>query len=177
MRNLPNPPRTALEVFEMLPEGTLCEVVENTLYMSPAPSARHQEIIADLVIEIGSYVKLQNLGKLLPSPIDVYFNEMNVFQPDIVYINISNLDIINPTDGKIHGVPNMIIEVLSPGNKKHDTETKKNVYEQSGVKELWLVDSENKNATGFTLVNGKYEAIAETTAVITCKLLGKEFKF
>lgn len=44
------PPRTAMEVYEMLPEGTLAEVIDNTIYMSPAPSYQHQKVVTKLIV-------------------------------------------------------------------------------------------------------------------------------
>ena len=48
MKNILEIPRTAMEVFSMLPEGTLCEVIDNAIYMSPAPTPNHQEVLAEI---------------------------------------------------------------------------------------------------------------------------------
>jgi hypothetical protein len=39
--DIPSPPRTIMEVFKMLPEGTLAELINGTIYMSPPPLSRH----------------------------------------------------------------------------------------------------------------------------------------
>ncbi|MCX8489664.1 MAG: Uma2 family endonuclease [Cyclobacteriaceae bacterium] len=63
------PPRTAFEVFQMLPEGTLAEVIDNQLFMAPSPTPEHQEIAGDLFLEIGSFVKKNRLGKVYFAPL------------------------------------------------------------------------------------------------------------
>jgi Uma2 family endonuclease len=58
------------------------------------------------------------------------------------------------TTTKIKGVPNLVIEILSPSNRKHDLELKKQLYEQSGVPEYWIVDPENQTVTQYRLSEG-----------------------
>ena len=79
-------PRTAIEVFEMLPEGILCQVIENSIYMSPPPLYEHQRLVMIITAKIHEFVTTGILGECTPAPIDVYLDENNVFQPDIVFI-------------------------------------------------------------------------------------------
>ncbi len=169
------PPRTALEVFEMLPEGTLAEVINNVIYMSPAPSFPHQEVLSNLHTSINLYVRENNLGKCLVSPIDVYFDNTNVFQPDIIFISNENMGIVK--DEKVKGAPDLIVEVLSPGNKKHDTERKRPVYEKHGVKEFFIIDPRSKEVITYYLVNNKFIKQESFTGRITSMLLNKSFSF
>ena len=66
---LQSPPRTAIEVFEMLPEGTMAEVINNVLYMSPAPTYEHQKMLATLFKAITYYVDEKNLGDCVFAPV------------------------------------------------------------------------------------------------------------
>lgn len=59
-----SPPRTIMEVFKMLPEGTLAEVIDKTLYMSPTPITAHQRIVRKLSTEIDSYLTDKSIGEL-----------------------------------------------------------------------------------------------------------------
>ena len=74
---------------------------------------------------------MKDLGEVFFSPIDVYLNETNVFQPDIVFISKEKLDIINWNRGII-GAPQLVVEILSKGNKNIDLNKNKKIYEQSG---------------------------------------------
>lgn len=169
------PPRTALEVFEMLPEGTLAEVINNVIYMSPAPSFQHQDVLGNLHTTLNIYIRENSLGKCLVSPIDVYFDTATVFQPDIIFISNENMSIVK--DEKVKGAPNLIIEVLSPGNKKHDTDRKKPVYEKFGVKELFIIDPRSKEVISYYLINNKFEKQESVTGKINSVLLNKSFTF
>ena len=143
---LQKPPRTAMEVFEMLPEGTLAEVINNVLYMSPAPTFEHQDLLGDLFVKIRTHVMINDLGKCVSAPVDIYLGNKNAVQPDIIFIATDNLNIIK--DGKVKGVPDLIVEVLS-GNKKHDLQTKKTLYEEFGVKEFFIVNKDMKEVVTY----------------------------
>ncbi|MBX2897458.1 MAG: Uma2 family endonuclease [Cyclobacteriaceae bacterium] len=171
------PPRTIMEVFKMLPEGTLAEVIDKTLYMSPTPVTNHQRIISKLIIQIGGFLEKLNSGEIFTAPFDVFLDaDSNAVQPDLLVVLNANKHIIDETS-TIHGVPDLIIEVLSPGNKKHDLITKKVLYEKFGVKEYWVVDPAEKQAIGFELRNNKYEEFFNCKGELKSNLLGGSFYF
>jgi hypothetical protein len=66
-----NPPRSMFEVFESLPEGTLCQLINNTLIMSPAPSDSHQKLLLEISAELLAHAKTNNLGEVRVAPYDV----------------------------------------------------------------------------------------------------------
>lgn len=171
------PPRTLMEVYKMLPEGTLAELIDNILYMSPSPFFNHQIIITKLISKIHSFLEKTASGITLTAPYDVYLDETsNAVQPDIIVVLNDQEDIINK-EGHIHGVPSMLIEILSPGNKSHDLITKKELYERFGVKEYHIVDPETKLVITFEHEGGKYQKTKELIGKLNSSLLGQEFEF
>jgi Uma2 family endonuclease len=142
-------PRTALEAFEMMPEGTHCELIDNAIYMSPAPTWTHQNMVKHLLIKIDNFIQLQDTGGIVLSDCDIYIDEENVFRPDVFFIEKSNMNILCD-DGKIRGVPTIIIEILSKSTHNIDRTKKKEKYLKAGVKEYWLIDLKTKKCTGLT---------------------------
>jgi Uma2 family endonuclease len=176
MRFTETPPRSIMEVFKMLPEGTLAEVIHGAIYMSPAPTPKHQRIVGKLFRVLTDYVEKQQLGEIVLSPCDVFLDEtMNAVQPDILFIASHNSSLIG--DDAIHGVPDMIIEVLSPGNRQHDLVRKKELYQKFQVKEYWIINPETLESLGFTLRQGKYADAGQFTGKIKSILLHLEFAF
>lgn len=169
------PPRSGMEVYMMLPEGTLAELINDTIYMSPAPDFYHQELSFELSFQFGKHVKENELGKVVVAPMDVYFDDKNVMQPDILFITKENLSIIK--NGKINGSPDIIIEILSPGNKKHDTEIKKAIYEQFGIKEYFIVEPETKEVITFYWQKGAFTKQTSAKGKIKSKLFKKTVAF
>src|SRR5215217_4595203 len=103
MKNgIQTPPRTAMKVFKILPEGTLCEVINGQLFISPSPFTKHQMIVTDLSTEINYYCKKLKIARVFVAPFDVYLDEdRNAVEPDIIIVLKENESIIKD---HIHGV-------------------------------------------------------------------------
>ncbi|MBO9591711.1 MAG: Uma2 family endonuclease [Niabella sp.] len=168
------PPRTAMEVYETLPEGTLAEVINNVLYMSPAPTFEHQRILAALFTHLNVHISENDLGECVFSPVDVYLGSNNAVQPDIIFIAKENLSIIK--EGKGKGPPDLIVEVLS-GNKKHDLQLKKNLYETFGVKEYFIVNPADREVVAYYFDGRKFLLQESKKGKIRSKLLRKTISF
>jgi Uma2 family endonuclease len=171
------PPRTIMEVYKSLPEGTLAELIDNTIYMSPSPISKHQLILNEINFQLLQFLKKDASGIVFIAPYDVYLDETsNAVQPDIVVVLEDNRNIIDP-NGHIHGVPDLLVEVLSPGNKDHDLIKKKDLYERFGVKEYWIIDPETKLALCFQLVSGTYVKAGEEIGLSQSILLKLKIQF
>jgi len=139
--------------YEKLPEGPPSQLIGGEIIMSPSPSAMHQYIVLELASKLKEFVESNKSGFVYTAPLDVYLGVEEVFQPDVIYISASNKNIIKD---KIKGIPDLIIEVLSPSNAYYDLVHKKNIYEETGVKEFWTVDSEGKGIEVYENVDGKF---------------------
>ena len=80
-----NPPRTIREVYDALPEGTLAQLIEDQLVMSPSPTENHQKVLNTINVLISVYLKENLLGEVRIAPYDVHLDDENLFQPDIIY--------------------------------------------------------------------------------------------
>lgn len=169
------PPRTLREVFQGLPEGTLAQLIENNIIMSPSPLFRHQEVLNEINFQLQAFVKKEHLGQVLVAPLDVYLDKQNVFQPDILFVSKERLHLME--ENGLHGAPDMVIEILSPSTAKNDLGIKKEVYERSGVKEYWVVDPATKSTHGFYLKADRFEEIAKEKNTLPSRLLAATFSF
>ena len=169
-------PKTALDIFRLLPEGTLCEVIDNVLYMSPAPKYTHQNLVFLLAKRIDILLGKTNAGEVIISPFDVYFEELlSAVQPDLLVLLNENRHILKE-DGYIHGAPDVIIEVLS-GDKKRDLVKKKSLYERAGVKEYFTVNPKDREIHSWLLKENKYELQYTDFGKFKSSLLLFEFEF
>ncbi|MDN3658049.1 Uma2 family endonuclease [Ferruginibacter paludis] len=175
MNTILHPPKTIYDVWESLPEGTLCQLINNNLIMSPSPLDVHQAVLNDINIALAVYVKKNKLGKVRIAPYDVHFSKSNIFQPDLIFISNDNLHLIEANGLK--GAPDIAIEVLSPGNKHIDLGEKKDVYEQYGVKEYFIVHPDTKLVQSFILKNKKFEEKQTATGSIVSDLLQTTITF
>jgi Uma2 family endonuclease len=126
-----------------LPEGPpYYQLIEGELIMSPAPSYSHQRTVGRVFLKLSGLLEEKGLGEVLISPIDVYLDEKNVFQPDIVVL-LKECKAKVEEKG-IFGSPDVVVEILSPSTAYYDLIVKKEVYERAGVKEYWLLDPNRK---------------------------------
>ena len=138
-----------------LPEdGKRYEVINGELVMVEAPNTIHQNIIIKIIYEIEDFLRQQKIGKIFCSPTDIKFNDTNVVQPDILFISKERLNII--TENNINGAPNLIMEILSPGTAYYDLIGKKELYEQFGVKEYWIVDPRKQRVDVYQNVKQRF---------------------
>jgi Uma2 family endonuclease len=164
-----------MQVFKGLPEGTFVQLIEDNIVHSPAPIYAHQKAIIELGASLFFFVKQHNLGEVAVSPVDVYLDQKNAFQPDLIFISKDRLHIIERNG--LHGAPDLVIEVLSPSTAKYDQQQKKNVYERCGVKEYWIIDPESSVCYGYQLIDGAFVLSLVETRVVRSPLLGEAFHF
>jgi Uma2 family endonuclease len=122
------------------------ERIDGTIYdMSPPPSSSHQSMVTRISGEIYSYLKLQGRScQVFVAPFAVWLdnNEAGDYvEPDITIV----CDKHKITAKGCVGVPDMIVEVLSPSTAVKDKGVKLRKYRMAGVKEYWIVDPLNGN--------------------------------
>jgi Uma2 family endonuclease len=142
----PNAPQLTVEDYRSLPEaGPRYQLIGGDLYMAPAPNRFHQEISRNLQVKLFLYLRATGAGKIFNSPFDVYLDETNVFQPDLIVVLNDRLGIL--TEAGAEGAPNLVIEILSPKTRRLDLEQKRKAYPRFGVQELWIIDPDPRLTT------------------------------
>jgi len=127
--------------YALLPEGAPYQLINGKLIFMASPLTIHQQISMTLSLEIGQYIKTHKLGKLFAAPLDVHFDDANIFQPDVLFVSVKRSNIIQKW---IMGAPDFVVEIVSPRLRKADTETKLKVYGKYEVVEYWIVYPEEQ---------------------------------
>ncbi|MBB1283624.1 Uma2 family endonuclease [Flavisolibacter sp. BT320] len=164
-----------LEVFENLPEGTLAQLINNQIYISPSPSNSHQKVLDKIYRQLGNYIEEMGLGETRVAPFDIFLNNRNAYQPDILFIANENLSKLK--EEGLFGAPDLVIEILSPATKRFDKGEKKAEYERSGVKEYWMIDPADKTAEGFRLQDGEFIPLPGSKGEIAFRLIPLQITF
>jgi Uma2 family endonuclease len=138
------------------------ELAYGVLREPPAPGFHHQIVVGRIHVRLDRHVDRHKAGCVVLSPIDVILDREHalVVQPDVVFVSNARRDIC--TD-RIWGAPDLVIEVLSTTNRRHDKVVKVGWYRQYGVRECWLVDPpacriEVIDLTGATNASRVFEA-------------------
>jgi Uma2 family endonuclease len=142
------------EEFQTLPRdgSKRFELIEGEVFMTPSPNTGHQRAVAKLLRRLADFVERSDLGEVFIAPYDIVFSKWTALEPDLLFIGKEQRSII--TDANVQGVPNLVIEILSPSNKVYDRETKLHAYEKAGVPELWYLDPEERTGEILNLDSG-----------------------
>jgi Uma2 family endonuclease len=138
------------------------ELLDGELVKKSAPSPWHQRLSGNLYFTIRQHVAEKKLGEVFYSPIDVFLNDYNAPQPDLVFVSEAKKNII--THDGILGVPDLVVEIISPSSIRRDRFNKRNIYERFAIPEYWIADPQNQEIEVYTLnTNGRYEALCVAT--------------
>jgi Uma2 family endonuclease len=157
--------------YAKLQEGASYQLIAGEIIMSPAPDLNHQAISRTLFLQLSAFVFGNSLGELFYAPTDVYFNEHDTVQPDILFVSTERNHILKTE--RIEGAPDLVVEILSPSTGYYDLAKKKDVYEQYGVKEYWIVDPTLQSIEVLTHQNGNFITLAKAKniGVVASKVL------
>jgi Uma2 family endonuclease len=122
--------------YEALPDEPRCELIFGRFYWSPSPSVPHQ-VVVGITYQLLDGIAQASGGLTLPAPADVPLFDHSVVQPDVLYFSAERRDL---AADRIEGIPDLVVEVLSPGTARRDRDDKLALYARSGVREYWLID-------------------------------------
>ena len=143
------------EDYVLLPnDRNRYEILDGELTVTPAPSTKHQTASGNLFVLLAHYIKERDLGKLFHAPIDLILESTSVLQPDLLFVSKARQHII--TERAIEGVPDLVVEILSPATSRIDRVTKVQIYARHRVPVYWIVDPERKAIEIYLLESDGY---------------------
>ncbi len=138
------------------------ELIKGRIFrMSPAPNRMHQKLSGHIFTRLSVFLDGKKC-QVYSAPFDVRLPRkskedreiITVLQPDICVIcDHEKLD-----ERGCVGAPDLVVEILSPGNNSKELKHKYEVYEESGVREYWVVSPQDQTFTVYKLVNDSFQA-------------------
>lgn len=149
--------RITAQEFTQLPEtNQLTELIQGVVYMSPSPSDAHQDAVLIIATDLRHRI---DSGRIKIVPLDLHLDEGHVVQPDIFWAGRTGGACQFGDDGRWHGAPDLIVEVLSPATAARDRGAKFRLYESHGVRQYWLVDPIARYLEVYTLREGQLQRV------------------
>lgn len=151
-------------------DGNRYEILDGVLVMTTQPHWEHQHAAARIVWALQDWSFRTDAGWVLVAP-GIIFADDTAIAPDVVWVRHARLDRLLGADGKLHGAPDLVVKVLSPGkeNEERDRATKLHLYARYGVAEYWIVDRLQRQVEAYrpdsitgTLVLAQVYAQADT---------------
>lgn len=149
------------DYLELPNDGRRYEILDGDLFVTPAPSSRHQRVSRNLQFVIHQFAGQHSPGEILAAPIDVILAPTTVAQPDLVFVSREHQSIV--TERAIEGVPNLVVEILSPTTTKTDRTTKASLYARYGIPHYWIVDADSRTFEAYELSQNAYRLTTSLT--------------
>jgi Uma2 family endonuclease len=144
--------------YAALPDdGKRYELLAGELYVVPAPNLSHQDVAKRLFRKLDAFFERDKLGEVFFAPLDVIFGPHDVAEPDILVVT----DPLQFSTRGIEGPPSLVVEILSPSNRKHDLVTKAERYLELGVEHYWIADPDARHLVCLRATNDRWETVAE----------------
>ena len=138
-----------IEDYLSTPEDRRVELIDGCFYDMASPRLIHQVILGELHVQFHHCMESHPDCELFMAPSDVRLDrdDRTVVQPDL-FIVCGRKD----NDRRmVNGAPDLVVEILSPGNRQHDMFLKLNKYRIAGVREYWIVDPETQKVIIYDL--------------------------
>lgn len=118
------------------------EIYDGVHVASPSPATRHQRVSKRMQHQLYTQIELTGRGEIFYSPMDVELGRYDVVEPDLFVVLRASHRIIE--ESHIRGVPDLVVEILSPSTTKRDRGIKRERYEAAKVPEYWIVDPDER---------------------------------
>jgi Uma2 family endonuclease len=129
--------------------------------MAPAPFFEHQMAAFRFQRLLDDWVTQRKLGEVIGAPIDMVLSPHRTVQPDVAFIARDRLDIIR---GAIRGPADLVAEVVSLSSREKDRIEKRDLYEQYGIREYWILDPEAQTIDVLHLEASTYVLVTRARA-------------
>jgi Uma2 family endonuclease len=151
---------TADMVRALPDDGNRYEVVAGQLLVTPAPSWRHGDAVAELYVILRQYCREHRVGHVKIAPQDVEFDQHNMVEPDLFVVPL--VGGTKPLEWEAVRRLLLTVEVLSPGTARYDRFTKRTLYQARDVPEYWIVDPNTRMVERWRPGDERPELLADT---------------
>jgi len=145
-------------------DGRHYELFDGEIFVSPTPNQRHQWISQLLNRRLDRVVSSASLGRIYAAPLAVRLDRDVLLSPDLFFVR-SGSPADNLSTTWIEGAPALVVEILSKSTADRDLNRKRELYEQYGVEEYWIVDPVLQTIIALRLLNGSYQPIHQENGV------------
>ena len=136
--------------------GVRYQLIEGELIKMAGANQPHQVFIGELHFTARLQIGSPGAFEIRLPPFDVYIDEHNTFQPDLLFVSAERQHILS--ERGVNGAPDVVVEVLSESTRQRDLNVKMPVYGRNGVREMWVADLRNGTVS-------KYVGDGETLTV------------
>lgn len=161
---------TEQEFLEFCDEDTKAEYIDGEVIVHSPVSNKHSRIATFLTTILQLYIDQHLLGTIWGENFQVRPRPGLRRIPDLIFISVDNQVIV--TNSEVDGVPDLVVEIVSPDSLERDWRVKYLEYEKAGIREYWVIDPIYEKMNIYCLSEqGKYEAQKIENKILQSKVL------
>ncbi len=152
-------PHTVDDFFSIVKDGEKADLINGVIYMASPDSPRANKIACFINSLIRFYIAGREIrGECYASRVAFVIDGSHAPEPDVSYLTPERAHL--EASGRVHGPPDIAVEIVSQESVHRDYELKREMYEAAGVAEYWLIDPIDSRTEFLVLRDGRYQAPA-----------------
>lgn len=157
------------EFVDLIPDGQKADLIDGVIYMASPDNTEAADLNGWLGLLIYGFVEAQDLGKVYQSRVAYRIGPNRGPEPDLGFVPKEQEH--TRRYGYIDGPPALAIEIVSPDSVERDYVDKRQIYEEAGVQEYWIVDPNANRVTFLVLHKGKFRKVSPVKHIFRSTVL------
>jgi Uma2 family endonuclease len=150
-------------------EDQKADLIDGVIYMASPENTEANDLFGWLFMVIRGYARRRKLGRVFGSRVAMRLSAAHGPEPDIAFVHRQNEHLVQR--GQVAGAADLVVEIVSPESVDRDYNDKRELYQQFGVSEYWIVDEMDQSVTLFRLKKGTYGEVRAKKGVLHSKVL------
>lgn len=162
-------PYTYEDFCRMVREDQKADLINGVIYMASPENTDDNELFVWLITVMNLYVSRKKLGKIYGSRVALHLADKHGPEPDIAFVRTENLHRLKR--GGVEGAADLAIEIVSPDSVERDYYLKRELYEEHGIPEYWIMDEMDQKVTLLHLKQSKYHEVRARKGELRSRVL------
>lgn len=147
---------TAEDFYRLIPDGQKADLIDGVIYMASPDSLRANKLTVFLCWLMRGFVEARGSGgEVLSSRFAFELTDIRAPEPDVAYVRPQRLHLLE--EARMRGGPDIAVEIVSRESRSRDYGEKRQLYQDAGVPEYWIIDPVQQRAEFLVLGSGRYE--------------------
>jgi len=148
---------TVDDFFRMVQDGQKADLLDGVIHVASPDTPKNNQLANFILILMDGYADARDLGEVFASRVAFVLSELRAPEPDVAFVSQRRLE--NIAEGRIIGAPDIAVEIVSRDSRGRDYGEKKQLYEEAGVHEYWLIDPLQREAAFYRLEAGRFAQV------------------
>jgi Uma2 family endonuclease len=153
----------------MIRDGQKADLIDGVIYMASPENPDANKLFLWLASIMNIYARRKKLGDVFGSRVAFKLDEEHGPEPDIAFVRTKNLHRVKR--GRVEGAADLAVEIVSPESVERDYDHKRELYEEYGIPEYWIIDETEQSVTLLRLKQGKYRQVRARKGELHSKVL------